>query len=779
MRRVVWMALGITSAVFAWAMQSAATGGGGDDDLAFCSAQIERLQAAIAAGVEDLNARARAEDELDEALEAKAEEEVEDCVDALEEAFAAIGLSLRGPDPAAVRAAAVEAGLAPLSTVAILKPLDLNDYIRPGMEQVAVQLGKALFWDMQVGSDGKACGSCHFHAGADNRLKNQVNPGTKANDTQFGVTITDAGKAKGLTAPAFGPNYVLKAEDFPLRMFADAEEPNYNKRVLLRDTNDVISSQGVMKWRYDGIEAGAARDLGTPLPDDVFAVHGVNTRRVEPRHTPTMINAVFNSEQFWDGRAQNFFNGVNPFGRLDRNARILVVENGMVVERQLVMERASLASQAVGPPLSEDEMSYTARSFPDLGKKLLALRPLATQEVHPQDSVLGPLSRAINGQLGLTTASYTDLVRAVFQPLVWESTQLVTFEGDVRSVRTAAQVPAGAKAYSLMEANFALIFGLAIQMYETTLISDQTPFDAFLAGDDKALDADQLVGLLTFINRGTAEQKANPIFQGVRQGNCVACHVGPELTQASNTFMGRGIHLSDQPAAMVDGRLVVGTGQGALLLDRGFSNIGVRPTAEDIGHGGAEFGIPFSRQPLARLDLPPNAFEVLVEGQMVAPQLGIPGSFKIPGLRNVELTGPYFHNGGMATLGQVVEFYDRFGDFADVNIKELDVKMALVDLEEDDEVALIKLMLAMTDERVRNEAAPFDRPQLFVPMGHPGDQAKIECATGFLPCEDRVEVPAVGRGGRTAKGLLPLQPFLNVVHLDERKAEEDEEEDAE
>ena len=31
---------------------------------------------------------------------------------------------------------------------------------------------------MQVGSDGvQACASCHFHAGADNRSKNQVNPG--------------------------------------------------------------------------------------------------------------------------------------------------------------------------------------------------------------------------------------------------------------------------------------------------------------------------------------------------------------------------------------------------------------------------------------------------------------------------------------------------------------------------------------------------------------------------------------------------------------------------
>ena len=35
--------------------------------------------------------------------------------------------------------------------------------------------------------------------------------------------------------------------------------------------------------------------------------------------------------------------------------------------------------------------------------------------------------------------------------------------------------------------------------------------------------------------------------------------------------------------------------------------------------------------------------------------------FKSPSLRNVELTGPYFHDGGQATLEQVVDFYGRLG----------------------------------------------------------------------------------------------------------------------
>ncbi|MFM7830171.1 MAG: cytochrome c peroxidase, partial [Planctomycetaceae bacterium] len=36
--------------------------------------------------------------------------------------------------------------------------------------QLLVALGKAFFWDQQVGSDGQtACASCHFRAGADAR----------------------------------------------------------------------------------------------------------------------------------------------------------------------------------------------------------------------------------------------------------------------------------------------------------------------------------------------------------------------------------------------------------------------------------------------------------------------------------------------------------------------------------------------------------------------------------------------------------------------------------
>src|ERR1700681_1604928 len=40
----------------------------------------------------------------------------------------------------------------------------------------AIEIGKALFWDMQAGSDDiQACASCHFNAGADSRPNTQPN----------------------------------------------------------------------------------------------------------------------------------------------------------------------------------------------------------------------------------------------------------------------------------------------------------------------------------------------------------------------------------------------------------------------------------------------------------------------------------------------------------------------------------------------------------------------------------------------------------------------------
>src|SRR5690349_9573813 len=63
-------------------------------------------------------------------------------------------------------------GQGSLKTVSVPKP-DVSAYVQD--DRLLVVLGKALFWDMQLGSDRRvACASCHFHAGADHRVQNQL-----------------------------------------------------------------------------------------------------------------------------------------------------------------------------------------------------------------------------------------------------------------------------------------------------------------------------------------------------------------------------------------------------------------------------------------------------------------------------------------------------------------------------------------------------------------------------------------------------------------------------
>jgi len=140
---------------------------------------------------------------------------------------------------------------------------------------------------------------------------------------------------------------------------------------------------------------------------------------------------------------------------------------------------------------------------------------------------------------------------------------------------------------------------------------------------------------------------------------------------------------------------------------------------------------------------------------------GVHGAFKVPSLRNVALTAPYFHNGDALTLRQVLEFYSRGGNVAPVTaldgtpIEPLGVPA----LNPDEIDALIAFMEALTDERVLYRRAPFDHPQLFVPNGHPGDSVStIDADSDGRADELMIEIPAVG-----AVGGPPLPGFLQGV----------------
>jgi cytochrome c peroxidase len=673
--------------------------------------------------------------------------------------------------------AQVTTGPPPLSQITVPEPDNLGDFIKDKV--AAIALGKSLFWDMQLGNDGiQSCASCHFHAGADNRSKNQISPGLLEDPKTFNT----GGR----------PNYQLTAADYPFHKLAD---PNNRLSSVVSDSNDVTGSQGVFRSEFVDVIPGSDKDNVRPVEDGVFNVNGTNVRQVTPRHSPTVINAVFNFRNFWDGLAQNTFNGVNPLGLRDPNAFVLKATRQRRLEDVRVsLKNSSLASQAVGPPLNaletaaenlpiapliieESETDDTVRVFdaqgrtvennPDsqpstnadlsrqqppasnptplrrigrkLGKKLLALQPLAKQIVAYDDSVLGSLSNSSRNspRRGLKK-SYEALIRDAFKPEWWRSNTVIRVDPQTGE-RTFLRKPRNRLTtieYTQMEYNFSLFFGLAVQAYESTLVSGDTPFDQFLGGNTSALTAQQQQGWNIFQNKGV----------------CIGCHAGSELTAASVSTVTQRGRISRAPVQV-----------GGLAEDTGFFSIGVRPSSEDPGLGGNDGldgngqGNPLSEVRLAQQgkfqqllgENPPTLNPPLNPNETVVAD----GAFKAPGLRNVELTAPYFHNGGQATLEQVVDFYNRGGDFGGLPV---------LNLTPEEKQALVAFLKGLTDERVRNQRAPFDHPQLFIPNGHPGNQnsvtidPSVQTQNGVTQATDALlEIPAVGRNGGN-----PLPNFL-------------------
>lgn len=642
-------------------------------------------------------------------------------------------------DPAPEEAA--DAEIAALDTIPVPLPDDLDTYVSD--KHAAIKLGKALFWDMQVGSDGKvACASCHWSAGADAGTRSTLYPGVPG--SAFGPQRPGQEELERLADDRFHaigrPNSVIVAGDFPThRVKFPTREGGYDNPGI-HDTPEVVGSQGVQEIIFDGIVEGSPVDDGTRVDDPEYHIEGVPVRQQTTRNTPTMINAVFNDRQFWDGRAQRIFNGVNPFGDLDPDARVLRRKFSNTFDDQLAVifqkypfavpfehvfrrfkfivhwflpvgfkgieslepvririEKASLASQAVGPPLSDAEMSWIGRTFPELGRKMFSLDPLALQEVHPEDSVLG---NCVNPHgKGLKGVSYADLVREAFRKRWWSGNGL-TNDG-----------------FTHMEANFSLFWGLSVMLYESTLVSDDSPFDRHDRGEEELSEA-ALRGLEIFVG----------------DGKCANCHGGPELTSATVGQIRGDDSPEDGPIEFMEMQI----GPEA-FYDNGFYNIGVRPTLEDIGVGAdhPEFG-PLSftrRRQLGRdvgqdIDVPQST------------RVAVDGAFKVPTLRNIELTGPYMHNGGMRTLTEVVQFYVRRADFFEENIDDLDPDVdGIAALQENPQAIndLVEFLKSLTDERVRFEKAPFDHPELVIVNGH-----NVKNGVAF---DIDIVLPAVGRDG--------------------------------
>ena len=91
--------------------------------------------------------------------------------------------------------------------------------------------------------------------------------------------------------------------------------------------------------------------------------------------------------------------------------------------------------------------------------------------------------------------------------------------------------------------------------------------------------------------------------------------------------------------------------------------------------------------------------------------------------------------------------------------------MGNIRLNQQDRAALVELMKALTDERVRYERAPFDHPALCVPVGYAENPAGVLTPDTSAPGSATAAadlgalVPAVGQDGNP----VPLQTFAELL----------------
>jgi cytochrome c peroxidase len=201
--------------------------------------------------------------------------------------------------------------------------------------------------------------------------------------------------------------------------------------------------------------------------------------------------------------------------------------------------------------------------------------------------------------------------------------------------------------------------GKALAAFERTRLSTEAPFDRFLHGDEKALNASQL--------RGWA------LFTGKAQ--CGSCHSYDRALPifGDNRFHNTGLATHPQDFNRLAKRAAdtVATGSQAeidkLALETDYSELG-------------RFLVTKNRKDI--------------------------GAFKTPFLRDVLLTSPYMHDGSLETLWDVVEFFNKGGGqnpFLDAGMKPL----GLTASETDD---LVNFLGALTSDRFADQrAAELDR----------------------------------------------------------------------
>ena len=159
--------------------------------------------------------------------------------------------------------------------------------------------------------------------------------------------------------------------------------------------------------------------------------------------------------------------------------------------------------------------------------------------------------------------------------------------------------------------------GAAIAAYQRTLIAGDSRFDRWRYGGERSA----LTGL---------EQRGFELFTG--KGRCTSCHnVGErDALFTDHGFHNTGVGWARTFQAPERTRVELAPGVHA-EIDRRTLQTFAEPPAPDVGR------YEITRDPKDRW------------------------AYKTPSLRNVALTAPYMHDGSLATLEAVIEFYDRGG----------------------------------------------------------------------------------------------------------------------
>ncbi len=191
--------------------------------------------------------------------------------------------------------------------------------------------------------------------------------------------------------------------------------------------------------------------------------------------------------------------------------------------------------------------------------------------------------------------------------------------------------------------------GKAVAAYEWKLVSRNSPFDQYVAGDEEAMS--------------DAAKRGLDLFMG--KAACVDCHNTPIFSDNEYHNLGltqAGLNLPD-----VDEGRFAGVGK---LLKHAFN----------------------SRSPF-RDGADPGKLEGLT------PNEADRGKFRTPGLRNIAQTAPYMHNGAYQTLAEVIEHYDRGGDGAGFD-GEKSVVLKPLFLTEREKTDLVAFLESLTGEDI-------------------------------------------------------------------------------